>query len=359
MLIAFVVFVLLLLILEWLTLQEPLKGLSYTCTTDQKVVEVAMPFWLETRLDNHRNLPIPFVRLQENLPTGLVLEGRRPLVIEDAGQSLSGSAYLMPRQRLIRRIRAHFTARGRYVFRGATLFRGDLFGLRETGQSHHQLHEVVVLPPYSQDKLALDKLGSYLGDRSVVRFIMEDPMLVASFREYTGQEAQKAISWPQSLRMNQLMVKKMDHTQTLSATLLLNVQTPPGLSDRGQRLEACFSLARSVASALQDQEMGFAFITNATSAGGRHLSLRLEQGQGKSHLARLAEGLGRATYDCQFSLKSLLTQSRLRARQNQIQILITPEVPPEGLAELKALEKKTGHPICILVPQAVKVGEAS
>ena len=45
-----------------------------------------------------------------------------------------------------------------------------------------------------------DVLSGFLGDVSVRRFIYEDPVLTTGFREYTGREPMKHISWTQSAR---------------------------------------------------------------------------------------------------------------------------------------------------------------
>ena len=122
----------------------------------------------------------------------------------------------------------------------ATLLAGDLLGLSQQQRDIHQFYEIVVLPRRVEAPDLSQALGGFLGDVSVQRFILEDPVLTIGAREYTGHEPMKTISWKHSVRTGRLMVKNFDHTVENCVTVLLNVD---GGTDY-DTMERCFSLAR-------------------------------------------------------------------------------------------------------------------
>ena len=54
------------------------------------------------------------------------------------------------------------------------------------------------------------------------RFIMEDPVLRLGYRDYTGREPIKQISWTQTARMGRMMVSCQDYTVERTVTVMLN-----------------------------------------------------------------------------------------------------------------------------------------
>ena len=115
-------------------------------------------------------------------------------------------------------------------------------------------------------------LGSFLGDYSVQRYLYEDPVMTAGYREYTGREPMKQISWKQSAHSMGLMVREYDHTVEPVLTLLLNVETAQERKE--PVLETCYSLARTVCQELEDKGIKYVFCTNAAQAGavgGSHM----------------------------------------------------------------------------------------
>ena len=94
----------------------------------------------------------------------------------------------------------------------------------------YQTGEVVVIPPRCENSNVLRTLGGFLGDISVRRFILEDPLLTVGFREYTGREPMKSISWTQSARVGRPLVKQYDHTVDATVTVLRCASSRPYFS---------------------------------------------------------------------------------------------------------------------------------
>ena len=298
--------------------------------------------------------------MQETLPTGITLYGDGLDFRDDRETSrLTYTCYLWPRQRLERRIRASLPSRGRHFLRGAGLAGGDFFGLRENHEQISLMREIVVLPRRSENRPELrEMLGGWLGDRSVNRFIMEDPVLTLGFREYTGREPQKSISWPASVRSGRLMVKKYDYTIEQTVTVLLNVECDEeGRRPDAGRIEECFSMARTVCEELEERGIQYSFLTNATAAGAVGLWSGIYDGLGDSHLFAILEGLGRATYLRAETFEETLQRAIRRTAQGRCHILITPREAHFYSYSLSRLRELSGQEILTLMPPAPQTEE--
>ncbi len=349
MLVFLFVLVLLAAGLQYWSLLHGLDGVEHLCEPKETLVEPEEPFTLMTRVTNYSRRFVPYLQVRQLLPEGLTFQQKIALEPARDGQVRRFSTYLSARQVWQQELPAVLPKRGRYVFPGATLYGGGFLGLSEVIEYAQQNREIVVLPkPWPGTELPIT-LGGFLGDRSVDRFILEDPVLTLGFREYTGREPMKAISWTQSARAGQLMVKKYDYTLELTATVLLNIGTPreKGWEDR---LEACYSLARSVCEQLDRQKMPWRLQTNAFIIGGIDLWKDSDDGMGAGHLTAILEGLGRASYRCLYPCEALLDRATRAAQSGRTHILITPQREDHWQPALSRLEQLTGTRVLVLVP---------
>lgn len=344
MLIYLLIFAVTAALLQEYTLRHGLDNISYDIYPSLRTVDPGQEFSVTTVINNAKRMPVSFLRIQESLP--LEIEPMDGLALRrDPEQSrLTTTAFLKPRQRLTRSFRAVINHRGRYFFRGATLSSGDFLGLRLTHDYFPVSREIVVLPAPMEGASVGQTLGDFLGDMSVNRFIMEDPVLTLGFREYTGREPQKAISWTQSARMGRTMVKNYDHTLDLSVTIILNVDCPEGTKEPHEKIEGCFSCARSVCELLEEKKIKYGLVTNSTSAGAIGLWSQVGDGLGHSHLMTILEGLGRATYSSTGPFSGIIERAVRRDEQGRYYIVISPALTAGDEAALRRLGSlKGGH----------------
>ncbi|MBQ7490989.1 MAG: DUF58 domain-containing protein [Clostridia bacterium] len=345
---------------EHWSLLHGMDGVTHRHFPDRPLVDPEEPFHLVTQVKNASRRFVPFVRLRENVPfeltfsddvlTGLTSDGR--------SNTFSSTLYLMPRQVWQRELEVKLPRRGRYLFRGGAMQGGDFLGLSETVVYQPAAEEIIVAPAPSDDPRLPPLLGGFLGDRSVNRFIMEDPVLTLGFRDYTGREPMKSISWPQSARAGRLMVKNYDHTLEPTATVLLSVQTQKDDPLRGEKLEACFSLARSVCETLEEKHIPYRFLSNIVTAGAMSRWSNVAEGLGPAHLFSILEGLGRATCDCIRPFAVTLERASRTAQQGRTHILILPERLPALEREIRLLEQRTGTRALVLTPTLPEEKEA-
>ena len=316
---------------------------------EERLVDPDEKFHLNLTLRNTGRHYILFARLEEQLARAFTVRDRGVLARENwsGGANVSFSTWLRPRQEVSFRFQVSVNARGFYLLAPLKLSCGDFLGLGEQVRRTSRFRAVVAAPREAEDAGLADVLGGFLGDVSVRRFIHEDPVLTTGFREYTGREPMKQISWTQSARGHGLMVKVFDHTAEPRVSVLLNADTRA--KGREALLEKCYSLARTVCRILEERGVQYDFATNADMAGpvGGAGGEVCERGLGAKHFSAVLDCLGRATYFRTVSGEQFLTQS---ADVSAVlgRILITPSDDFPASRALERLREFSGGSLLIL-----------
>ncbi len=355
MIVFFILFLIVAFIVERWSVEHSLDGVIYDQRVSRAIVEIGESFDVVTSVRNTSRRFIPFIKLSEDVPRVLGVNARMFTVGFDENRArINSTIYMMPRQRMTRRITASLGARGRYTFNGATLYGGDFLGLSERPRYFPQLREAVVLPKRLDSKRLDETLGGFLGDISVRRFILEDPVLTLGFREYTGREPMKQISWPVTARTGQMMVKNYDHTLELTVTVALNIDTKLYGYASHPLMEKCFSIARDVCETLEERHIQYSFLTNAVSINMISAWAYVPDGLGGAHIATILEGLGRATYANRGSARTLVEGAVRRTESGRAHIFISPtavDIPDEALSILR---DRTGANVLIISAEEVE-----
>ena len=335
------------LLVQRLSMKKSLEGVEGDHRPDKLLVEPDEVFRLKVTLSNKTRRFIPFLRVRERLEQPLQSRTERGRLL-DKGRGVTQvelTTWLRPRQQVICDIPVALTRRGRYVLQEFTLCAGDFLGLHEQEKRCGQFREVIAAPRELPSARLWEVFGGFMGEMSVTRFILEDPVLTLGFREYTGREPMKSISWPQSARMNQLMVRKNDYTQEPSAAVILNVET--GREGREEVLETCFSLTRTVCTMLEKKGIRYSFVTNAFLSGGEAGLGNAADGLGERHYRGILEQLGRASYQTAMPLEGMLEREAARPTSAG-RILITPGGEPLPQRSLHRLREAAGGRLLIL-----------
>ena len=354
MLVFFFIILIVALFAERWSMRHALSGVKYDVRLSKQLVEVDEKIDMITTLRMTERRFVPFLKLSEEVPTAFQMDVKRRLNGFDEQRSrIASSTYLLPRQKVTRRLNGSFPQRGRYVFTGATLYGGDFLGLNEQVKYALVLREAVVMPKRLAAPDVVDTLGGFLGDISVNRFILEDPVLTLGFRDYTGREPMKNISWPVSARMGKLMVKNFDYTLELSVSVIMNVDTSAYGSQAQALREKCYSLTRDVCEALEDKRVKYAFYTNAVAAGMVGAWYYISEGLGGAHLMRILEGLGRCTQASFTRAGAVLENAERRAEAGRAHVIVTPrrdDIDPQDIERLRA---RTGANILVIAAEEV------
>ena len=330
--------------------------ISFSVKTNRRLAECDEPVEIESTLKNTGNLPVNYVSITEQFPAGdtkllssdlsseqvvnLDFLGKNP----DNAFSAVYSMYMRPHSvRTVKR-KVSFGKRGRYIFHGAAITRGDFLGITEHTRQFDTFVETVVLPKHAALGRLPDLVSGLLGDISVRRFIHEDPVLTVGYREYTGREPMKTISWTQSAKAGQLIVKKYDHTTDFTVAVLLNTECKTGrfgqrTNEQTENIEYTLSLARSVFEYLDEKRIPYSYTTNASLHGGRRIRLSMRSGFGRTHLLSVLENLGRCGYDTIGTFPDMMRGIQNERHTNTAFIVITAEENEEFLAQTRLLSR--------------------
>jgi len=315
--------------------KHALKDVDYDYTFSKRLIEPEEPFELISTIINKSRRFIPFILLQENLPKGVRAVHEKAGLKEDALGNVryNSTIYMTARSKLERRLEIIFPSRGCYLFQGGRLHGGDFLGLQENRESFSIFREVVVYPRGVNVDQLEQMLGGFLGEVSVRRFIMEDPILTIGIREYTGSEPLNLISWKHSARNNELMVKQLDYTVETVITIVLDINGSG--RDNPQHIEACFSLARSICQLFKEKNVFFDFVSNARIKTSKNQPQQLYRNLGNAQVHDILERLGRSTHHAFESFDQTVENVRLKREKSSGVIVITPQ---KDLAKQEAVQ---------------------
>ena len=317
---------------------------------DRHVAEPGEMATLTVTVANRAKHLTTFVRDIENLPGEADIYDnedwlnlhRQKLV---SSQYINKSYYLTPLSQRTGTVKFSIQKRGSYIIGRRSISAGDLLGLREQEGFADTAEQFVVYPHRSEDIGKLTILGSFLGEISVRRFIMEDPILTVGFNDYTGREPMKSISWKRTAMTGSLQVNNYDHTMDQKVMVIVNTE----LGDPDE-LEEVFSTTRVVCEQLEDRRIAYSILTNGRFEGNMGVYSYLPEGIGESHLANILFSLGCADYSCFMQFDRMIERAlRLTSGIDETSyIIVSPKLQPAGREALALLKGKADGRVTFL-----------
>ena len=343
--------VLIALAVQRIFLAYSLKDVTYRAYASQYLVEPGQTFTIYSEVSNAKRLPELYIELHEPLPWEGQFVGDHKLSSDR--RYMLKRFYILPRQKVTSRIDISLPSRGQYTMPKAYIYGGDFFGVKSNTLTFPFIKRIIVMPQRLETPKVTQMLGGFLGDVSVRRFIMPDPVLTIGTRDYTGREPMRDIHHAHSARQNRLMVRQYDYTLEPAVTVLLNTAispTPP----RYHKVEACLSLARTVFEELDRVGAKFAFITNTKSSYTERWN-NVPDGLGPGHMNELLGGLGCASYaTTNESFASMLEKAIRNCEQGRSYIILTPEEPEAATPLLERLKEASGGSMLVITPEETK-----
>ncbi len=351
MIVAFVVLaIVLLLVIEFTLSKKLVVNIFYKSNLDKGIAEPGEPITLISEVSNYNKIFVPFLRLREYIPAEATL-------IDDKMRVFSGTFWdvlektlsIKRKERLTKFESFSVDKRGRYSFGDYEVSVGDIFGLQESRVSGAVPHEFVVIPRRAEDRHLKDVVEGFIGDISVRRFIMEDPVLTIGFNEYTGREPMKDISWTRTASRGQLMVKNYDHTTDINVTVMLNLDI---LNEND--FEESLSVTRMVIESLESKKIPYAFRTNGvlyTRTG--HLEYA-PKGLGDAHVKEILYALATANTGRIYSFNTLVNRVLREKKDKSNYFLITGALSGSDEAALQRLQKSTDGEVAVITVDGVK-----
>ncbi len=338
-----------LFLLERFWMPAALNALKFRGKCDKIMAQPGEVVTWHSTVENHSRLSIPFVRLNISCPEGTQLEAPERWIQSHYRKGvyqwyIEEKMALKPHQSVTRTVSFSLPNRGVYEIGDYLRAVGDLLGIRE-GTKMGDCLKLVIIPERSRNFKTIQAFGGFLGEVSVKRFILEDPILTVGFRDYTGREPMKAVSWTRTAVAGKLQVKQFDYTAEQNVTVILNVD-----GAAGECLEECFRLTRSVCEELENRKIPYGFRTNGNLSTPTGKLFYLANGLGQKHLQTILYALGRADNTCFRSCSSLVRDTLRHRKMNEAYVVIT----PRGSEGLGMLESLSGNSLCVLYGEEVQ-----
>ena len=327
-------------VMERLSRRPDLRRLYVTFSADMDLVEPGEIVTLRYTVCNTGRLPILCVGFGLQFPDAVAVREEERWSARHVTPSFSGPRvdyhfYLLPRRRFSGKLRLSLKRRGVVDLGTCYLETGDLLGL----QSAVSTREIGVRVVCTAPCLPLGKpetLGGFLGNVSVRRFIHEDPSMLIGYRDYTGHEPMKQISWFQTAKAGKLTVRVYDHTVDRNVTLLVNMQAAsPRVAER------CLSLTRTVCEQLEAGKVPYALYSNGDLQS-------LPEGLGRSHLHFILRRIGISRLAGYRSFSGLVDRCIARRNGADSYIVVTPALSEAGEKALRRLQAYSDTAICVL-----------
>ena len=334
-------------VLEKLSRREDLRRLYVTFDADMDLVEPGEIVTLRYTVCNTGRFPMLFVGFGLQFDEAVTVREEETWLARHVTHSFSGERvdyhfYLLPRRRFSGKLHLSLKKRGVIDLGQCYLETGDLLGLQSAVRSRDIGVRIVCTAPC----VPLDKpetLGGFLGHVSVRRFIHEDPSMLIGYRDYTGREPMKQISWFQTAKAGRLTVRVNDHTVDRNVTLVVNMQAAsPHVSER------CLSLTRTVCEQLETGKVPYALYSNGDLQS-------LPEGLGRSHLHFILRRIGISRLAGYRSFSDLVNHCIAHRRGADSYIVVTPALSAAGEQALKRLQAFSDTRLCVIMGEETKI----
>ncbi len=258
------------------------KNIEYTVTLSRNEVFEGEQLFLYEEITNNKLLPIPYAKIETELPEGLsfllmdselatfgsVSSDNRE---EFSSKSIQSIFSLGPKQKIRRRWRVITSKRGNYYLGKAMLVTSDIMCLNKFSRGFtmepSKSNQLIVLPRAIDLSKVFSVSPLLNGDIITNASLVTDPMIFSGIREYTISDPMKLINWKSSAAHSKLMVNTEEHTTSAKFSVILNMNsrenersplTPVSPGD----VEKCITVCASLFDTAASNDIPMRFISN-------------------------------------------------------------------------------------------------
>ena len=335
--------VLLLALLEIASRREDFRHLYVTFSLDTKLSEPGETVTLRYTVQNTSVFPMLFVGLSLRLDPVFTPEEDEVFMRQHAahdfmGTTISHHFFLAPKRRFSGKLRFSVKQRGLYDLGKYYLEIGDFLGLKPREFSD-SVNQRIICTAASCPVPAVRALGGELGNISVRRFLYDDPTMVLGYRDYSGREPLKQISWNQSAKAGRLIVRQNDFTTDRAAVIIVNIDPTSR-----KLMEHCLSMTSSVCQLLEREKIPYSMMSNG--------DLRtLTEGLGASHLFFIQRRISLSRHTGYVGFSSVVEDCVRSRRPSRTHIVITPVLDEDTQASVRRLARYTDREPAVLCAQ--------
>ncbi len=252
------------------------EKLTYAIHTNTDEAFEDEDIYLYDELTNDKLLPLPFLKVNADLPKGLYFHFIDPDEkngITDTYESQVQSIYVMQSYKKIsRRWRVTCKKRGVYRLGDVVLVVNNLFGTNSHSIPASSLPsfstcKLVVLPKPIDLTSTFVSVDGLTGDAISNHSLLTDPLMKAGTREYRAGDAMRAINWKSTAVHQHLMVNIEEHFRRFLFNIVINMQsrdmeTHPEVPSAPYDIERCISVAATLLDRAADDHVPTRVIMN-------------------------------------------------------------------------------------------------
>ena len=305
---------------------------------------------LELSVANRKPLPLPWLSIAEELDESLTLSSATTQASYRPGRVVL--SYVMPLgwyRKVTRAYTVQCNKRGYFSFGPAKIQSGDYFRFRVQEMENEDPCHLVVYPKI----VPLEQLGipsrDPFGDLRLRRHLFQDPVRVASIREYAYGDPMRRIHWKATARTGQLQTKVFEHTTSPDLAVFLDVRTvkPPFWSVIPQLMETAVIAAASIANDVIDKGYRVGLYINQPYPNSSQ-SVRLPPSSHPDQLLRILEALAGAGPPETLAIDRLVQREAAALPWVSTLVVVTAVPTAPLLATLSGLHR-LGRPVALVI----------
>lgn len=350
------------------------ESLSAVRSISSQEVEVGQTVNVQLRLINRDRWPIPWVLIEDLLPSAALLGpppalsvgGSRLRVCSVPGNTSRVVVYQLQTLR-----------RGYYQIGPTVAETGDLLGLHRRFRAITSAEHLLVLPkliPLAEYDIASRKP---MGEVKVTYRLQEDPLLIAGIRDYQPGDPLRSVHWRATARTGKLQCKHYQPTSVSGATIVLDLHRKSNPEHHEPvRSDLAVTAASSIAHNLMLSQQQFGLISNGRDAVDRlcisrgpseysslaaaeqTLAMRatsdrlrpvvIPNARGPAHFVELRKVLARLERTSGLELAELLLETQSRLSRDASVVVILQEVDETAALGLGMLRRQ-GYAVSAII----------
>jgi uncharacterized protein (DUF58 family) len=230
------------------------------------------------------------------------------------------------------------------------LYSGDVLGIRDNVQGHHDAQRMTVYPKIVPLTRVDIPSSSPLGSLRHKEPIFEDPSRVIGKRDYVVGDSLRRVDWKATAASNRLQVKQLEPSISLETSIFLNLNT--GEYDQRTWIDAtelAIVITASLANWVIARRQAVGMVTNGVDPlgnGARPPSIPPRRNRG--HLMRLLDILARIEPKDTDAFVQLVNREAVRLSWGTTMILITGQIDDDLFDSLFQARRRGLNAIVVL-----------
>ncbi|MBR5515624.1 MAG: DUF58 domain-containing protein [Clostridia bacterium] len=213
--------------------KNALKNLEYSTKTSAHEIFEGDDFYLYENISNAKNMPLPNIRVETQLPYGLEFclysDGAKGKSRSMGRCSVESIFVLKPNNAVERRWRINARKRGVYYLGSVRVALSDLFGITKIythfDSQKSTENRITVLPRSLNIEKTFAPATDPYGDISSTFNLLSDPLIWAGAREYAPGDPINKINWKSTARLSRPMVNIEEYNEKHSYDIIFNIQS--------------------------------------------------------------------------------------------------------------------------------------